>query len=189
MACLAAAEVSGGAAGAAGRQASSAARSRMTRETGRIVGLRMGRATTIRALPRGRKRAIFANRSLFARPVLRVADLLHPVGALAVELFHNGDVRHGRGRRGAVPVLLIRRDPDHVTRPDFLDRATPALHPAAASRHDQGLTQRVGVPCCPSAGLECDTGAERACWTVCLEQGIDAYSAGKILGRSSARWL
>src|SRR5881409_923573 len=56
MACLAAAEVSGGAAGAAERQASSAARSGMTRETGRIVGLRMGRATTIRALPRGRKR-------------------------------------------------------------------------------------------------------------------------------------
>src|SRR2546422_5594765 len=98
MACLATAEVSGGAAGAAGRQASSAARSGMTRETGRIVGLRMGRATTIRALPRGRKRAI-PKRSLFARPVLCVADLLHPLGALAVELLHNGDVRHGRGRR------------------------------------------------------------------------------------------
>src|SRR6266566_9842624 len=33
--------------------------------------------------------------------VLFVADLFHPVGGLAVELFLNGDVRHGRGCRGA----------------------------------------------------------------------------------------
>src|SRR5262249_36229009 len=76
----------------------------------------------------------------------------------SVELFLNGNVRHGRGCRGAVPVLLTRREPDHVTGPDFLDRAAPALGQAAASRHDQGLAQRVGVPRRPSAGLERDTG-------------------------------
>ena len=39
-------------------------------------------------------------------PVLFVTNLFHPVNGLAVELFLNGDVRHGCGRRGAVPVLL-----------------------------------------------------------------------------------
>ena len=89
-----------------------------------------------------------------------VADFFHPVDDFTVELFLNGDVGHGRGRRGAVPMLLTRRDPDHVTRPNLLDRAAPALHPAAASRHDQSLAQRVGVPGRPGAGLERDAGAE-----------------------------
>jgi hypothetical protein len=50
---------------------------------------------------------------------LFVADLFQPVDGLAVELFLNGDVGHGRGGRGAMPVLLARRDPDHVARPDL----------------------------------------------------------------------
>src|SRR5579859_1022789 len=37
---------------------------------------------------------------LFARAVLLVADLFHPVDNLAVEPFLNRDVRHGSGRRG-----------------------------------------------------------------------------------------
>jgi hypothetical protein len=61
-------------------------------------------------------------------PVLFVADFFHPVHGLAVELFHDGDVRHGRACRGAVPMLLTRRAPDHVTRPNLLDRASPALY-------------------------------------------------------------
>src|ERR1700688_1745828 len=91
--------------------------------------------------------------------VLFVANLFHPVDGLTVELFLNGDVRHGRGRRSAMPMLLARREPDHVTRPDLIDRASPALREAVASRHDQGLAQRVGVPGCPSGWLERDTGA------------------------------
>src|SRR5207244_11498605 len=82
----------------------------------------------------------------YSGPVLFVADLLHPVDGLAVELFHNRDVRHGRGWRRAVPMLLTRRAPDHVTGPNLLDRTAPALHQAAAGRHDQCLTQRMGVP-------------------------------------------
>jgi hypothetical protein len=38
--------------------------------------------------------------------ILFVADLFHPVNNLAVELFLYGNVRHGRCRRGAMPVLL-----------------------------------------------------------------------------------
>src|SRR5438093_277197 len=73
--------------------------------------------------------------------VLLVGDLFHPVDRLALEAFHDGDVRHRRGRRGAVPMLLTRRAPDHVAGADSLDRASPALNQAAARRDDQDLTQ------------------------------------------------
>ena len=62
-----------------------------------------------------------------SRLILFVADLFHPVHGFAVELFLNGDVRHGRGGRRAVPVFLARRKPDHVARPDFFNRPAPAL--------------------------------------------------------------
>ena len=39
--------------------------------------------------------------------------------------FLDGDMCHGGGGRGAVPVLLAGREPDHVARADFLDRAAP----------------------------------------------------------------
>src|SRR5437867_2677589 len=65
------------------------------------------------------------------RAVLFVADGLHPVDGLALETFVNGDVRHRRRRRSAVPVLLSRREPDHVTRSDLLDRPSPALRATA----------------------------------------------------------
>jgi hypothetical protein len=80
------------------------------------------------------------------RRVLFVADLFHPVDDLAVELFLGGDMRHGGGRRGAMPVLLARRKPDHVAGPDFLDRAALALRPAATGGDNQGLAQRMRVP-------------------------------------------
>jgi hypothetical protein len=81
-------------------------------------------------------------------------------------------------------MFLTRRYPDNITRPNFLDWAPPALHETAAGRHDQYLTERVGVPCGPGAGLERDTCAERACRIICLEQGVNAHRAGKILSRS-----
>jgi hypothetical protein len=81
---------------------------------------------------------------------LFVADLFHPVDGLSVELFLNGDVRHGRGCGGAVPMLLTRRKPDHVTGPNLLDRSSPALRPAAACCDDEGLAQWAGVCAMPS---------------------------------------
>jgi hypothetical protein len=118
--------------------------------------------------------------------VLFVANLFHPVNGLAVEIFLNGDVRHGRSCRGPMPMFLTRWEPDYVSWPNVLDRTTPALDPAEALRHDQGLAQRVVVPCCPSAGLERDTGTDRAGRIGCLEQGVYAYHTGKVLGRSFA---
>jgi hypothetical protein len=47
-----------------------------------------------------------------------------------------------------------RRDPHDTTFPDLLDRTVPLPNPTGASRYDQRLTQRVGVPSRPSAGLE-----------------------------------
>src|SRR5947208_11405873 len=61
-----------------------------------------------------------AHRVLCLPLVLLVGDLLHPVHGLVVELLVNGDVGQRGRRRGAVPMLFTRRDPDHVTRPDFL---------------------------------------------------------------------
>ena len=93
--------------------------------------------------------------------VLFVADLFHPVGGFTVRLFLKGDMGHGRGRGSAMPVFQTRRDPDNVTLPYFLDWTAPLLNPAGASRHDQYLTERVGVPCRPGTRLERDIGARR----------------------------
>src|SRR2546430_7732103 len=53
---------------------------------------------------------------------LVVSHLFHPVHDLAIEVLLNGEVRDGGGCRGAVPMFLTRRDPDHVTGPNLLDR-------------------------------------------------------------------
>src|SRR5271166_7019803 len=62
------------------------------------------------------KRPVMGEQSL---AVLFVAHVLQPIDDLAVELFLDGDMRHGRGRRAAVPMFLARREPDHVARMDF----------------------------------------------------------------------
>src|SRR2546427_12487925 len=123
---------------------------------------------------------------LIAKPlVLLVGDLLHPVDTLAVELLLDGDMRHRRGRRCAMPMLFARRAPDHIAGPDDLDRAAPALHEAAAGRDDERLTERMRVPITARAWLERYVGATRTCRAGRLEELVDADSAGEVLGRSS----
>ncbi|WP_242728596.1 hypothetical protein [Microcoleus vaginatus] len=73
---------------------------------------------------------------------------------------------------------------DRVPWPNLLDRAARALSKSAASRHAQGLSQRVSVPGCPSTRLERDTGADRTRRIICLEQRVNTYSADKILSRA-----
>src|ERR1700757_543125 len=75
-----------------------------------------------------RDHALAANRHL----VLLVADVLHPGDVLAVERLLGGDMNHARRRRGAVPVLFVRRNPDNVARFDLAHFAAPALYPARA---------------------------------------------------------
>ena len=115
-----------------------------------------------------------------------VADLFHPVNRLAVELFLNGDVRHGRGWRGTVPMLLARRELDHVTRTDLLNRPAPMLREAAARRHDQRLAQRMSMPCGTRTRLKRDTRADRARRWVWLKQRVNTHRAGEPIRRTFA---
>ena len=96
---------------------------------------------------------------------------------------------HRRRRRCAVPVLLARREPDHVAGPDLLDRSTLALNPAAAGRDDQGLAERMGVPRGAGAGLEGHACAADASRSLALEQRIDPNGAGELVGRALAGGL
>jgi hypothetical protein len=121
--------------------------------------------------------------------VLFVADLFHPVDNFTVELFLNGDVRHGSGGRGPMPVLLAGREPDHVARPDFLHRSAPALGPAAASRDDESLTERMCMPRRPRTRLEGDASALNKRRIGRLKKRIDTYCAGEPLRRSLDRRL
>jgi hypothetical protein len=104
------------------------------------------------------------------RPILFIADFFHPVNGLAIQLFLDGDVGHARARCGAMPVLLVGREPDHVTGTNFLDGAAFALGPPAACRHDEILAEGVSVPCGAGAGFECHTDTLNARWVGCLKQ-------------------
>jgi hypothetical protein len=110
---------------------------------------------------------------------LFVADFFQPVNDFAVERFLNRDVRHGCGWRGAVPVLLAGRKPDDVPRPDFLNRAAPALCAPAASRDNQGLTQRMCVPSGAGARLKCNDCAVDTRRIGSLKRRVDARGAGE----------
>lgn len=53
--------------------------------------------------------------------------MLHPLDHLAVKRLLNREVRHGGGGGGTVPVLLARREPDHVAWPNLFDRLVALL--------------------------------------------------------------
>ena len=59
--------------------------------------------------------------------ILRVTNVFQPIDNLAVKRFGDRDVRHCRGRSCTMPVLLARREPDNVARPDLLNRPALAL--------------------------------------------------------------
>src|SRR5258706_11296583 len=118
--------------------------------------------------------------------VLLIADLLHPVHGLAVELLLNGDVRHRRRGCCPVPVLLARREPDHVAGPDFLDRPALALRPAAAGRHDQGLAEGMRVPRGARPWLERDARTGDTPRIGRVKQWVDPNRASEPIFRSLA---
>ena len=70
--------------------------------------------------------------------------------------------------------------------PDFLDGTTPALDPATTGCDDQGLTERMGVPCRARARLEGDARATNARRSGRLEQRVNADCAGEIIRRPLA---
>ena len=101
--------------------------------------------------------------------VLRVADLFHPIDALAVESLRDRDVTHGGVGRGPMPVLSAGRNPDDVARPDLFFRPPLPLHPAEARGDDQRLAQGMRVPCRAGARLERDNSAADARGRATLE--------------------
>jgi len=82
---------------------------------------------------------------------------------------HHRDMRHGRGWGGAVPMLLSRRAPYNVARPNLLNWTSPTLNETGTSCDDENLTPRMRMPCGPSAGLERHTRPENAGWIGRLE--------------------
>ena len=65
--------------------------------------------------------------------ILLVANMLLPVDSLTIELFLDRDMSHACSCSRPMPVPLARREPDHITRMDFLNRTSFALNPSAAS--------------------------------------------------------
>jgi hypothetical protein len=116
---------------------------------------------------------------LLSRSVLLVAHLFHPVHYLSIELLLNGDMRHGCGQRGPVPVLFAGWKPNHIPGADLLDRAAFALGPTAPSSDDQRLTERVRMPRSPRARLEGNACTLNKCRIWRLEKRIDPYRAGE----------
>ena len=121
--------------------------------------------------------------------VLFVGDMLHPIHDLAVEPFLNCDVRHGRGGCSAVPMLLSRRESNHIAGVNLLDRAAFPLRPTAAGGHDEGLPKRMRMPRSPCARLKGDQGAGNESWVGSLKQRINADCAGKPVCGALAGWL
>src|SRR5262249_40456278 len=114
-------------------------------------------------------------------------NMLEPGDVLAVEMLLQRNMHHVGLGAGAVPVLLVGRDPDRVARPDLADRAAPELYPADAGDHVQGLAERVGVPGGARLRLEPDDGAADARWRRCLDDRLLPDRAGERVGRTTAR--
>src|SRR4029077_10652057 len=91
------------------------------------------RSITIRGVPKS------TNATAFLFAVLLIADLFHPVDYFAVERFLNGDMLHRSRRRSTVPMLLTRRKPDDIARPDVLGRAAATLRQSKARHDDERL--------------------------------------------------
>ena len=90
----------------------------------------------------------------------------------------------GSVQAGAMATDLRVRFPKRSAFHDDLNRRVDGYF--ASRGHSRHGGWRMGVPGGSSAGLERDTGAAHACRLGCLEQGINANHAGKVLGRSFA---
>src|SRR5207249_3557085 len=82
--------------------------------------------------------------------------------------------------------LLTGRKPNHIARPDFLDRAGPTLRPPKAGRDDQRLTEWMCMPGGAGTRLERDACATNTCGLRRLEQRINSYGTRKPIRRTFA---
>src|SRR5438876_6076530 len=107
--------------------------------------------------------------SRLASAILLITDVFHPIDHLAVERFLNGDMRHCRRRRSAMPMFFARREPYYIARPNFLNRAAPTLNPPKAGRDDQRLTEWMCMPGGAGTRLERDACTTNTRRFGCLE--------------------
>src|SRR5581483_2988891 len=109
----------------------------------------------------------------------RVSYVLEPFDMLAVERFLHGEVLHRIIRRGAVPMLLARRNPHGIAGADFADRPTPGLHAANAGENAQRLSEWMRVPGSPRAGLEAHEAGTNARGIRRLDDRLLPHGAGE----------
>src|SRR5437773_8132138 len=76
------------------------------------------------------------------------------------------------------------REPDHIARPNFLDRSAPTLSPSESRRDEQRLTEWMCMPSGASTRLESDACPANTRRFGCLEQRVNPNCPGKIFGRS-----
>ena len=105
--------------------------------------------------------------------------MFEPVDGLAVQLLLDGNVRHRRGRRCAMPVPFAGREPHNVARANLFDRVTIALHASATGGDDQRLPEGMRVPGGPGTGFKCHGGAACACWGRALERRVNPHGTRK----------
>jgi hypothetical protein len=83
-----------------------------------------------------------------------------------------------------VPVLFARGEPHDIAQSNLFDWPAPTLRPAHTGGDDQGLAERVRVPCRARARLERDARAGHARRSGRVEQRINPYRSDKPLGGS-----
>src|SRR5437879_635906 len=115
----------------------------------------------------------------FASMVFFVTDMFHPVDKLSITPFLNGDVRHTCGRRSPMPMLLARRGQHHISRTNLLDMSAFVLNPALAGSDDEGLTERMSMPCSPCSRLEGNAGSLNKRRLRCLKKRIHPKNSSK----------
>jgi hypothetical protein len=86
-------------------------------------------------------------------------------------------------------MFYLWRAPDHVSRFDFLYRASPFLCPANASRNDQALPCRVRVPSGSGPWLEGDIRSGKVRRIIGRKQTVYTDVTGKKFGRPIERTL
>jgi hypothetical protein len=74
-------------------------------------------------------------------------------------------------------MLFVRRKPNDIAWPDFLNGSILTLRPAKTGRNDQRLTERMRMPGCARTRLERDPRATNTRRFSRFEQRIDAHSS------------
>src|SRR5690348_2438519 len=81
------------------------------------------------------------------------------------------------------------RKPYDIAGTDLLDGPTLALDPAEAGRDNQGLAERMCMPCGTGPRLEGNAGPSHPRGVRRGEKRVDAHRAGEVLGRAFAGGL